>query len=762
MKWSNVKLILAREIRDQLRDRRTLFMIVVLPLLLYPLLGMSFFQISQFTQKHIANVLVIGARALPDDPPLIENNRFAADLFTSPDRAQLVALEFASDELPRGQTIEDVLRRAREQVEAAQYDAAIYFPPDFAERLERFRQASTAANEPSTDAAEPTAPSTGKPTLKSLPEIPRPEIIYTTANERSQIAFAHLFTILRRWNEEVGRANLSAVGLPPAAARPFEVHSADLAKESGQAGGGYWARLLPVMLVLWALTGAFYPAVDLCAGEKERGTLETLLSSPARRSEIVVGKLATIILFSMTTAVLNLAAMGFTGWLVLHNLPNAVAAPSVLSIVWLLVALVPISALFSALCLAVAALARSTKEGQYYLMPLMLVCMPLAILPMTPGITLNLGNSLVPVANVVLLLRTLLEGDFWTALRYCVPVIGMTLVCCLLAIRWAVDQFNQETVLFRESERLDVGLWLHHLFHERQPTPNVAMALSAGLLILVIKFFMSLAMPIPEGFWDLAKIALVTQLAMIAAPALIMTFMLTRSPGRTLLLDRASWRHVPMALPAAVALAVAIHPVAIALDAALVKLYPMPEGAEILANLLGAAPSFLILLLVIAVVPPVCEEIAFRGFILSGLRHSGRKWRAIVIAAVFFGMTHGIFQQQINAALLGVVIGYIAVQSGSLVPCIAYHMVHNALALAATRITPELLDRWPLLDWMVGGGEGAVLYNWSVVITGGMAAAMILTWFSRLPYQKTKEERLHDAIRRGIEADDEPLATTAM
>src|SRR5262249_25422262 len=111
------------------------------------------------------------------------------------------------------------------------------------------------------------------------------------------------------------------------------------------------------------------------AGEKERGTLETLLSSPAERIELVWGKLLTIMLFSMATAVLNLASLGITGSLILSQMPN-LGAPPGLSILWLLIALVPVAALFSALCLALAALARSTKEGQYYLMPLVLLTMP--------------------------------------------------------------------------------------------------------------------------------------------------------------------------------------------------------------------------------------------------------------------------------------------------------------------------------------------------------------------------------------------------
>jgi len=765
MRWFNVKLILAREIRDQLRDRRTLFMIVVLPLLLYPLLGMSFFQISQFARQHASKVLVIGAGRLPAEPPLVEGNRFAAKLFGSPEKARLVELEFARDERVTAQTLDDVRRRAREQVEAGEYDAALVFPPDFGERLKHFRQISAAPSAGGDEANAPPPKADSASSLKTLPEIPRPDIIFTTASDQSQLAFAHLYSVLRRWNEEVGKVNLSAAGLPPVAARPFEVETTDLAETTGNVGASFWARLLPVMLVLWALTGAFYPAVDLCAGEKERGTLETLLSSPAQRSEIVVGKLVTIILFSMTTAILNLVAMGLTGWLVLRHLPPSMGTPSLVSILWLLVALAPMSALFSALCLALAALARSTKEGQYYLMPLMLICMPLAILPMTPGVELTLGNSLIPVTNVVLLLRTLLEGNSWEALRLAAPVVGMTLVCCLLAIRWAVDQFNQESVLFRESERLDVGLWLRHLFHERQPTPNVAMALFCGMVILMARFFVMLGAG-PAGeitFGHLAKSLVVIQLAVIVTPTRLMTIMLTRSPARTLLVDRASWRLVPAALPAAIVLAVALHPVVVTIGVGVSKLYPVDASLEAYGQAMKQYPSLAALLLLFAVVPAVCEEFAYRGFILSGLRHSGRKWRAIIITAIFFGVTHFILQQTIVTTLVGIVLGYIAVQSGSILPCIAYHVVHNGLFMllvAASKTTPKSLENSPLLDWMVNTTGGAPSYNWFVVASGVLMSAVILTWFSRLPYQKTKEEQLQDAIRRGIEAEDEPLAST--
>ena len=170
-----------------------------------------------------------------------------------------------------------------------------------------------------------------------------------------------------------------------------------------------------------------------------------------------MGKLATIMLFSMVTAILNLASVGMTGLMVMIRMPEF-GLPPPTAILALAIALVPISALFSALCLALAAFARSTKEGQYYLMPLLLITMPLVIVPMSPGVELNLGTSLIPVTGIVLLLKNLLEGNYWLALQYSPAVVGITLAACLLSIRWAIGQFNSESVLFRESERLDLRL----------------------------------------------------------------------------------------------------------------------------------------------------------------------------------------------------------------------------------------------------------------------------------------------------------------
>jgi sodium transport system permease protein len=119
---------------------------------------------------------------------------------------------------------------------------------------------------------------------------------------------------------------------------------------------------------------------------------------------------------------------------------------------------------------------------------------------------------------------------------------------------------------------------------------------------------------------------------------------------------------------------------------------------------------------------------------------------AIVITAVFFGWLHGLVQQQMNAALIGLVVGYLAVQTGSLWPAILFHFTHNALLLVVSRLTVETLDARPALRLLYSASNEGLVPNWPFVITGGLLAALLCIWLHRLPYQASPEEKLRTAL----------------
>jgi len=722
MSWPNVRLIWFREVRDQLRDGRTVFMIAVLPLVLYPLLGMLFLKMTQFLQQQPTRIWVVGAAGLSGEPELFAQGRLAAE-FCPEDEAGLRDLSF-HESIPESPGAEPFREVARREIRRDGYDAVLIFPADFSSYL--------------TDLASATGerPQDGRVESRGA-EAPasQPEIVFDQASDTSRIAADRLERVLARWREAMVRRLLESRGVSPAVVKPFATMRTDVSEETSRRAA-IWSRILPLVLFVWALTGAFYPAIDLCAGEKERGTLETLLCSPATRREIVGGKLLTVMTFSVATAYLNLFSLGATGVFILQQM-GAVAetglqldlgAPPLSAIVWLLLAAWPVSALFSALALAIAAFAHSAKEGQYYLMPLMLISFPLITLPLLPSTRLDLGTSLIPVTGLVLWLRQLIEGQYDDAIRYAAPVVAVTAGCCWLATRWAVRQFQTESVLFREAERVGLRWWVQRIVRNRGETPSVAEGLLCGLLILLATFFAGLR-PIRLEVWsDFVRTVTTTQLGLVAGPALIMTVFLARNPRQTLLLN------VPRlwTLPAAFLLAVALHPLAMLLAQGITATYPLSDDMlQRLDALTQVAQRAKIwqLLLVVALTPAICEELAFRGFIQSGLRNLGSPWTAVVISSLMFGVTHGLLQQSLSAVAVGLVIGYVAWKTNSLLPGAVFHFTHNAFAVLAGRITPPLLEQHRWLDWVcypTGSQAVPYAYHWPVLICGGVVSLGLL------------------------------------
>lgn len=702
LRWPNVWTIFRQEIRDQLRDRRTLFMIFVLPMLLYPMLGLGMAQLTRIFQDETRKVIVVGCDALPRvdaaspsaPPPLLNEDRtgFNPLLFESPSDATRLSVTCSDD--PGWSDVNE--RRARLRAGAA--DAVLLIPPDLATSLEQQKRL----------------------------QVP---IAYNSADERSQITYLRVSRVLENWNLGIVELRRVAEGRPEGSTDPVRSTAQDVATRA-EAGGSVWARIFPFLLVLMAITGAFYPAVDICAGEKERGTMETLLISPASRAEIVLGKFFTVLVASMATALLNLGSMGATAYALaaqFQSLPlraqasgtaPLLTAPSLSSAFWMILLLIPLAAFFSALCLALAILARSMKEGQYYMTPLYLVCLPLACIPLVPGVQLDAFTSLLPVTGVSLLLRTLMQGDYTEARRYFLLVLVPIVIYGLLSLRWAIDQFKSESVLFREAERFDLKGWLIHLWRDKPPTPSPAQALLCFVLMLSVAWFVS-------PFLGLSTTSLVVmQLVVILGPPVVMALLLTRDPALTLRLKPPQG----VDLGIAILLAVSLFPLVGELRVWVDHLFPTPESIkQTLVQLQNQIPNLPTAILLLAVAPAVCEEVAFRGYILTGLQRSYRPAWAIILSALLFGFMHvllSLFQQLFNATLLGLILGILAVRSHSLFPGIAFHFTNNALVILVGSIaaTPEWSNT---AAWLFRDRKEA-LFHWHFVLLGTATAAVIV------------------------------------
>jgi sodium transport system permease protein len=739
MNWTHVKLIFLREMTDQLRDRRTLFTITILPLLLYPLLGMLLMQIAQINRQQAVRVRIVGLENWPQQMPLFDSDKRLLPRPGMDSLEHLVDFEFVP--WPADGSKINLEERARQAIQKDVVDAVLLVEPGFADRLrERWSLRSTSALEGVSEAEGDK--SIGNDAQAAVAAVNNPvnglQFVANMARDPSRIAQERLEMIIEGWRAEWVASQLASAGLNPRLMAPLEVRQMDTAPPAVKRAM-LWSKVMPFVMLVWALTGAFYPAIDLCAGEKERGTLETLLSSPARRLEIVWGKLLTVSVFSTCSAVLNLLSMYFTTSIVVARLSSGNTPlteelgpmpPSALG--WLLLLLLPMAAFFSALALAVAALARSTKEGQYYLMPLLLVTLPLVALPMIPSMRLNIGTSLIPVSGAVFLVRSLIESRFSEALIH-LPVVSLvTLVSCWLSLRWAIRQFESEAVMFREADRWNLKIWLNHVWRDRGETASPTEALLCGMIILIGMFFAQFMAGDSIGGWvGIVKSTVIVQTCLILMPALLMAMILTRSPRKALRIHRPQMSH----LFAAVLIGIALHPSYLMLGQAVRLLYEMsPEAKEIIGqfeSMVMAQPIWAVLLL-LAVLPAICEELAFRGFIFGGLLRQQGALRAIVVSALLFGFIHSLIQQSIAATMMGLLLGLIAWRTGGVLATMIVHVINNSLTLGLAWSASHQIGLPPALSWMLHdrGGHWEYSLPWTL-LSIVISIAMFVVLFRR-------------------------------
>ena len=404
----------------------------------------------------------------------------------------------------------------------------------------------------------------------------------------------------------------------------------------------------------------------------------------------------------------------------------ALAPPSLTAAFWMILLLIPLSVFFSAVCLALAVLARSMKEGQYYMTPLYLVCLPLIFLTLAPGIELNLFYSLVPITGVSLLLRALDPGRLRRGLAVLpagpgadgrlrrggaalghrpVPARGRPVprgravrppdLGAAPAPRQGADaQRRRGAVLLRADADLGV-------VHDPVPGLGGLATSPAAMAAGQVAFILDAA-------------------AGDGGPAdVVARGGRSASTGRS----RGTWRW-------RVGLALTLNPLVNELRPIVEWLFPISQVVEeALGQMMKKIPSLGVAVLLFAVVPAVCEELAFRGFILSGLERGHRTRSAILLSALLFGFLHvllSLFQQLFNATLLGLVLGLLAVRSRSILPGILFHFINNALAVVMGAVAGDQAHRW-IATWLYRDPTRR-LYHWWWVVLGALISAVLLAW----------------------------------
>jgi len=283
----------------------------------------------------------------------------------------------------------------------------------------------------------------------SLEEAPAVRLYFDSTDDDANMAGRELLQNLTALREGRLRHWLGERSLRPDLSTPWLVEHVETAPPKRQAAEMV-ARILPYLILILCIQGAMYPAMDLTAGEKERSTIETLLVNPISRLDVVMGKYVATSAMALGSALftlggqyayLRLAANRLVeGGLPIHIEPAALALGLLL--------LLPVALLFSALMLAVCVYARSMKEAQSYLGPLLFVVIFPSMASMIPGLELNLGLAFVPVFNVTLLMRDVLMQDFSQA-GMMAAVCAINLGYAALSLWAAVKMFQREEIIFR-------------------------------------------------------------------------------------------------------------------------------------------------------------------------------------------------------------------------------------------------------------------------------------------------------------------------
>ncbi len=690
MRLERILTIVGKELVETLRDRRTLLMMIGLPVLVYPLLmmGLARLQESQeaatearrsvvATWGDTAPALDAALRAeaarldvrpwleAPDDLRRAFDDGSARPAAAAPGEAA------AGSERRNGPVLYErenaVMAAARALLTSRRADAVIVTWPGFQQALD----------------AQDQAPVT---------------LYFDSVRDDSRAARERVETVVAGYRASLLATRLRAKDLPPGFAEAVDLLRRDVAPAARRAGY-LMGSLLPFILVSLSLFGGFYAAIDLTAGEKERGTMQTLMVAPLRSSEIVAGKFLAVWVVGLTAAFANVGSLSLT---VARLLPGGQfsIAPSAFGLAALL--LVPITMTTSALFLAVAAFAKDFKDGQNFLTPIyMLIALPAGV-TMLPAVELNAWTSFVPVVNIALLVKAVFSGELRHDLLFLVLLSSG--LYAMLAIALAARVFAREQIMLggRESARRVLGL-------ERRtggvPTPAVALVTFA--VAMVLAFYASLLV---EKRGLLAAL-LVVQYGFFLLPALAVVFGFGYSARDTLRLRMPAPVHLPAALVIGASAWIAIVGV-------FMRIAPPPDsltrGLEQLLTLGDPGLPVWVVLLGVAITPAVCEELFFRGVVLSGLMRLGA-WPAVLLSALLFGLAHASIYRMLPTLALGIVLAWLAWQTGSILPSMTVHAMNNGLI--------AWLARHPQAGRLLGIDETSSLPPIAVTLAAAAACA---------------------------------------
>jgi ABC-2 type transport system permease protein/sodium transport system permease protein len=658
-----------KELRETLRDRRTIVTLVAMPLLVYPLLSLGFKQLlvasvsktdargwrvataTEEEANRLRPLLAMGEMVIREETPSPTANDDDADN-APPAPGGLSSAEISEADMPAfltllGGTLEESLARG-------EIDLGV-----------RARRHDGAPTEAFTDF----------------------ELVYLADSTSGPPVAEYVIKRLRAANEKYAIERLKQLG--DRGHVPAMWQSRAIGGERGQ--HLQFATLVPMVLILMTITGAVYPAIDLTAGERERGTLEALMAAPVPRLGLLFGKYIAVLTVALLTALVNIVGMTIT---VLSSGLGSVLfgerGLTLASVVLVFLLLVLFAAFFSAVLLCVTSFARSFKEAQAYLIPLMLVSLAPGFLSVFPGVQLNAWLSVAPLANIVLLARDTLQGHAHPLWGF--VAVLTTALYGTAALGLAARIFGSDSILYGSQSS-----WSDLFRRPAEPLAQPTLAGAMSCLALIVPLYVVLSGSLVQLSGQSMATQLIAGAVMLAVLFGVIPIAVARWQG-VALVPGFQLRPAPLvALLGAIVLGAALAPLAYeliivsqALGIATLSDEDLAGKAPLVQRLVGQwrALSPALVLAAIAIVPAIVEELFFRGYLLGAMRGRLPAWLAIAFGAMVFGLFHasvgGLIatERVLSSMALGIALGWVCWTTRSVIPGMCLHAVSNGIVVS--------------------------------------------------------------------------------
>lgn len=666
MNPNKIKALLKRELTDIFRDKKTLCMMVLLPLFLYPL-------------------MIVGMTLL-----------FSAITQSQEETTYQVA--FADLGQEREQTLTDLLEK-----DADTFSYQISVEP-FDENDKTIEQA---LKDGDYDAVLSYEESQKDPY----------RIYYLEAKDDSGIAAAALKELLEDYNKQLQKQKVQQLGLDAdEILNPVRYEEVNYSSTE-QTMGNMLGDIVPMLVIISIMMGAIYPAIDVTAGEKERGTLETLLTLPVTNFELIMSKFLAVSVIACVSAILNIVSMGAAFGFMFSYMMEGMGAVTINyatflpAILFTLLVMVFFALFVTAVSLCICIFAKSFKEANNYITPMMLVFMFGSMVTMVPNIELTEVTAAIPIVNISLMIVQLFSFSYNYALFGI--VLLSNIVYSLLAVLILGKIYNSEAVLFSEGMS-SLKLFTPRSEMRKGQIPGIGDVVVLICVELLLIFYVGTAAQLKMGFYG----TVVVQLLILLFPLLYLWYL------------KADFKKVlslqmPKVLHILAALFVWIGGFSLMCMLAVFLTKIFPESTQSMADTMAeyVRQPFWVLVLVMAVMPAVGEELMFRGFIFGTLKRRWRVLPAMLVTSAIFGIYHMSLSKFFTTALLGFMLVYVVEKTGSIFCSMLMHFCNNLVAVVVMKYSEQASRAVPILT-----KSGYVLSDY-LLLVGVACIGLGLGWF---------------------------------